>query len=429
MSTEPTSSAQSTSPEPSQTPTSAAPSFLPTNIRFVLITVFLDILGIGLIIPVLPRLVASFTTQPDMQAYWYGLIVAIYGVMQFFCAPIIGALSDRFGRRPVLLICVLGLGLNFLLMTLATSIFWLLFVRALGGVTAGNLSVASAYIADSSAPSERSKALGKIGAMFGLGFICGPVLGGVLGEASIHYPFYLAATVSLANVVYGYFSLPESLSLANRKPFSLKSANPFSGLSGLAHLRGVGPLVWVYALTMFAQFTLQTTWVLSTELRFGWSPMQNGFSLFCVGISSVIMQGVFLGRYIKRVGDANAVMFGLTSSCLSLSLYGLVTQGWMMYVLILCNVLAFATGPALQAMFSRAVDARSQGTAMGSLTALASIMSVCATLAGTSLLGQVSHQAKGSILLGAPFFMAAVVQAIALVLATRYLSKSKVVSP
>lgn len=136
-----------------------------------------------------------------------------------------------------------------------------------------------------------------------------------------------------------------------------------------------------------------------------------------------------LGRYIKRVGDANAVMFGLTSSCLSLSLYGLVTQGWMMYVLILCNVLAFATGPALQAMFSRAVDARSQGTAMGSLTALASIMSVCATLAGTSLLGQVSHQAKGSILLGAPFFMAAVVQAIALVLATRYLSKSKVVSP
>lgn len=189
MSTESTSSTQSTSPQQPQPPTSAAPSFLPTNIRFVLITVFLDILGIGLIIPVLPRLVASFTTQPDMQAYWYGLIVAIYGVMQFFCAPIIGALSDRFGRRPVLLICVFGLGLNFLLMTLATSIFWLLFVRALGGVTAGNLSVASAYIADSSAPSERSKALGKIGAMFGLGFICGPVLGGVLGKPAFTIRF------------------------------------------------------------------------------------------------------------------------------------------------------------------------------------------------------------------------------------------------
>lgn len=397
---------------------------LPTNVRFVLITVFLDILGIGLIIPVLPRLVASYTHQADMQAYWYGAIVAIYGVMQFFCAPIIGALSDRYGRRPVLLICVFGLGLNFLMLTLVSSIFWMLLVRALGGVTAGNLSVANAYIADVSSPENRSKALGKIGAMFGLGFICGPMLGGLLGEIDVRYPFYLAAAVSLSNVVYGYFSLPESLSLNHRKAFSLSAAHPFAGLNGLSHLRGVGALVWVYALTMFAQFTLQTTWVLSTELRFGWSPMQNGFSLFLVGVSSVMMQGVFLGRYIKRVGDANAVIFGLASSCLALSMYGLAQQGWMMYALILCNVLSFAAGPALQAMFSKAVDARSQGMAMGSLTALASIMSVFATLIGTSLLGQVSHQPKGSLLLGAPFFLAAIIQSLALSLAYRHLSKS-----
>lgn len=397
---------------------------LPTNVRFVLITVFLDILGIGLIIPVLPRLVASYTHQADMQAYWYGAIVAIYGVMQFFCAPIIGALSDRYGRRPVLLICVFGLGLNFLMLTLVSSIFWMLLVRALGGVTAGNLSVANAYIADVSSPENRSKALGKIGAMFGLGFICGPMLGGLLGEIDVRYPFYLAAAVSLSNVVYGYFSLPESLSLNHRKAFSLSAAHPFAGLNGLSHLRGVGALVWVYALTMFAQFTLQTTWVLSTELRFGWSPMQNGFSLFLVGVSSVMMQGVFLGRYIKRVGDANAVIFGLASSCLALSMYGLAQQGWMMYALILCNVLSFAAGPALQAMFSKAVDARSQGMAMGSLTALASIMSVFATLIGTSLLGQVSHQPKGSLLLGAPFFLAAIIQSLALSLAYRHLYKS-----
>lgn len=408
---------------PTSAVTPPAPPALPTNIRFVLITVFLDILGIGLIIPVLPRLVGAYLPQADMQAYWYGAIVAIYGVMQFFCAPVIGALSDRFGRRPVLLVCVFGLGMNFLMMTAVTSIYWLLLVRAIGGVTAGNISVASAYIADVSAPSERSKSLGKIGAMFGLGFICGPVLGGVLGEANIRYPFYLAAAISMANVIYGYFSLPESLSMQNRKNFSLTSANPFAGLSGLGHLRGVGALVWVYAFTMFAQFTLQTTWVLSTELRFGWTPMQNGFSLFCVGISSVVMQGVFLGRYIKRVGDANAILIGLASSATALTLYGLANQGWMMYGLILCNVLAFATGPALQAMFSRAVDARSQGVAMGSLTALASIMSVAATLAGTSLLGQVSHQPKGSLLLGAPFFMAATVQMIALILALRHLYK------
>src|SRR5450830_1126518 len=269
-----------TSPDLSTSTAGPTTTTFSTNVRFVLITVFLDILGIGLIIPVLPRLVGSFTQQADAQAQWYGAIVAIYGVRQFFFAPVSGALSDRYGRRPVLL-------------TQATSIYWLLIIRALGGVTAGNLSVANAYIADVSSPENRSKALGKIGAMFGLGFICGPVTGGLLGEANIHYPFYLAAIVSLSNVVYGYFSLPESLPLSNRKPFSMTSANPFAGLSGLAHLRGVGSLVWVYGLTMFAQFTLQTTWLLSTELRFGWTPMQNGLSLFMVGISSVVMQGVF----------------------------------------------------------------------------------------------------------------------------------------
>lgn len=401
------------------------PPAIPTNIRFVLITVFLDILGIGLIIPVLPSLVGAYTDQASTQAYWYGAIMAIYGVMQFFFAPLIGALSDRYGRRPVLLSCVFGLGLNFLLLTMVSSMFWMLVVRALGGMTAGNISVASAYLADVSSPENRSKALGKIGAMFGLGFICGPVLGGVIGEMDIHYPFYLAAAVSLANVVYGYFSLPESLAPEHRKHLALRSANPFAGLAGLRHLRGVGPLVWVYALTIFAQFSLQTTWVLSTELRFGWSPMQNGFSLFCVGVSSVVMQGVFLGRYIKRVGDANAVLFGLASSCVALTLYGLAQYGWMMYALILLNVLSFAAGPALQGMFSRAVDARSQGLAMGSLTALASIMSVFATLMGTALLGQVSHLAKGSVLLGAPFFLAATVQCLALALAYRHLVLAK----
>jgi DHA1 family tetracycline resistance protein-like MFS transporter len=400
-----------------------SPPPLPRSVRFVLLTVFLDILGVGLIIPVLPSLVGAFGLNAADQAHWYGWVIAIYGVMQFFFAPLIGALSDRYGRRPVLLTCVAGLGLNFLAMPFAPSVLWLLVIRAVGGITAGNLSVANAYIADVSPPAQRSQALGKIGAMFGLGFICGPVLGGVLGEADLHYPFYLAAAVSLGNFIYGCFSLPESLATEHRKPLRLGAANPFAGLTGLAHLRGVGQLVWVYALTMFAQFIIQTSWVLSTTLRFGWTPLQNGFSLFLVGVSSVVMQGLLLGPYIKRVGDAGAVTIGLASSALTLLCYAVAPQGWMMYVLIICNLLAFGTGPALQAYFSRAVDARSQGVAMGSLSSLASLMSVAATLAGTSLLAQVSHFPAGSIWLGAPFFLASAMQIAALLLARHTLRR------
>lgn len=400
-----------------------SPPPLPGSLRFVLLTVFLDILGVGLIIPVLPSLVGAFGLNASDQAHWYGWVIAIYGVMQFFFAPLIGALSDRYGRRPVLLTCVAGLGLNFLAMPFAPGVLWLLVIRAVGGITAGNLSVANAYIADVSPPAQRSQALGKIGAMFGLGFICGPVLGGLLGEVDLHYPFYLAAAVSLGNFIYGCFSLPESLTPEHRKPLRLAAANPFTGLTGLAHLRGVGQLVWVYALTMFAQFIIQTSWVLSTTLRFGWTPLQNGFSLFLVGVSSVVMQGLLLGPYIKRVGDAGAVTIGLASSALTLLCYAVAPQGWMMYVLIICNLLAFGTGPALQAYFSRAVDARSQGAAMGSLSSLASLMSVAATLAGTSLLAQVSHFPAGSIWLGAPFFLASAMQVAALLLARHTLRR------
>ncbi|PRC94164.1 TCR/Tet family MFS transporter [Solimicrobium silvestre] len=395
------------------------------NSRFVLITVFLDILGIGLIIPVLPRMVAMFAPQPDQQAYWYGAIVAAYAIMQFFCAPLLGALSDRFGRRPILLICVLGLGLNFFLMTQAPSLIWLLVIRAMGGMTAGNIAVANAYIADVSKPENRGKALGKIGAMFGMGFICGPMLGGLLGEQHYQYPFYLAAIVSLCNFSYGLVALPESLPLNNRRAFSFTRANPLHNLKGLTQLKNVGALVWSMGFSLFAQFTMQTTWVLSTELRFGWTPLQNGISLFMVGVCSVVMQGFLLGGVIRRLGEAKTAMWGLSSSCLVLIMYGVTQQGWIMYLLIPCNILGYAAAPAIQAIFSKAVDAKSQGAVMGSLSSLGSVMSVCATLLGTSLLAQVGHFPKGNILLGAPFFMAAFAQGMALLIAMKHFSNVK----
>jgi len=397
----------------------------PVNTRFILLTVFLDILGIGLIIPVLPKLVSMFAPQPDMQAYWYGAIVASYAIMQFFCAPLLGALSDRYGRRPVLLLCVLGLGLNFFLMTQATSLLWLLVVRALGGMTAGNIAVANAYIADVSTPENRGKAMGKIGAMFGLGFICGPMLGGVLGEHHYQYPFYLAAIVSLCNFSYGLFALPESLSPEHRHSFTPARANPFKNLTGLAHLNSVGALVWAMGFSLFAQFTMQSTWVLSTELRFAWTPLQNGISLFMVGVCSVIMQGLLLGRVIKRLGEARTALIGLSTSCLVLLSYGLVQQGWMMYVLIPCNIMGYAATPAIQAIFSKAVDARSQGAVMGSLASLGSVMSICATLIGTSLFAQAGHLPRGDLYLGAPFFLASLAQGLALLISAKHFSNAK----
>ena len=395
------------------------------NTRFVLLTVFLDILGIGLIIPVLPRLVANFAPQPDLQAYWYGASLAAYAVMQFFCAPLLGALSDRYGRRPVLLLCVLGLGLNFFLMTQATSLIWLLVIRAAGGMTAGNLAVANAYIADSSTPDQRGKALGKIGAMFGLGFICGPMLGGLLGEHHYQYPFYLAAAVALGNFSYGLVALPESLDPQHRREFSLARANPLKTLSGLSQLGSVGGLVWAMGLSLFAQFTMQSTWVLSTELRFGWTPLQNGIALFMVGVSSVVMQGFLLGRVIRNLGEARTAVIGLASSSLVLLGYGLSQQGWIMYLLIPCNLMGYAATPALQAIFSKAVDARSQGAVMGSLASLGSIMSVAATLLGTALFAQVGHLPSGNILLGAPFFLAALAQGLALLVTSKHFSHMK----
>lgn len=393
-------------------------------VPFVLITVFLDILGIGIVIPVLPALVGTMTTSPDQQAYWYGALMAAYGLMLFCSAPLLGALSDQFGRRPLLLVAIFGLGLNFLLTALSPWLSLLLIARLIGGACGASYSVAGAYLADITAPEDRAKTFGIMGAVFGLGFICGPMFGGLLAQHDLRLPYFAAASLSLLNWLYGFFVLPESNQ--NRSRFSFAKANPFSALIGLAQIHGIGNLVAVFTLVALPEFILRTTWVLYTTFRFRWGPIENGISLFIVGIASALGQTILLRTMLKNFGDVRTLLVGLTSSFLAYILYGLSTQGWMMYAVICANMLGFVVAPALQGLVSKAVDPAKQGLAIGSLNSINSIMGVIAPLFATPILASVSHYPPTDFRVGTTFFLAALIQFSALALAIRHFRKEPV---
>ena len=389
-----------------------------------MVTTLLDVMGIGLIIPVLPALVGEFTASREMQSYWYGVLAASYGLMNFIAAPLLGALSDRFGRRPVLLVSIFGLGLDFLLQALAPSLWWLLLARLIGGVTGASFSIGSAYVADVTAPDSRSRGFGMLGAMFGLGFIVGPMLGGLLGARDVHLPFFAAAALCGINWLYGYFVLPGSLPKDKRTPLNWRRANPFSALQSLAGVRGVGTLIAVFTLTNLAQFILHSTWVLYTGFRFGWGPGENGMALFVVGLAAAIVQGALLGWLLRRMGEARLAFAGLVSGAIAYVLYGLAQQGWMMYAITFANLLSFAVAPALQALVSKSFDSSSQGFTMGSLSSISSITAVAAPLIGTALLAQVSHLPAQDWRIGITFFLSAVLQLVALGIGYRQLHRA-----
>jgi MFS transporter, DHA1 family, tetracycline resistance protein len=385
------------------------------GLPFILVAVFLDTLSFGFVIPILPALVATMTPDKQSQAYWYGLLLGSFGLAQFFSAPLLGAFSDRFGRRPVLLVSIFGIGLNFLITGIAPLLWLLLVSRLIGGASGGAFAVAGAYVADVTSREERSRSLGILGAMFGVGFIFGPVLGGLLSSFGLRLPYFAAAGFCFLNWVYGFFILPESLPASRRSAIDFTKANPFSALIALTKVQGIGSLVWVFVLTALPQFIVQSTWVLYSTFRFGWGPRENGFSLFVVGIAAVIGQAVLLRFMLRKLGDKKTALFGLASSFVAYVLYGLATQGWMMYVIILANLCGFVAGPALQGIVSKVVDARHQGITLGSLNSVSSIMSVIAPLVGAPILGAVSGLNPTDWRVGATFFVAAIVQALAVV--------------
>src|SRR6202048_4683487 len=384
------------------------------GIPFILVTVFLDTLGFGFVIPVLPALVATMTPDKQSQAYWYGLLLGSYGFAQFFSAPLLGAMSDRCGRRAVLLVSIFGLGLNFFITAISPWLWLLLVSRLIGGASGASFTVAGAYVADVTTKEERSRSFGLLGAIFGLGFICGPVLGGLLSTYGLRLPYFAAAGFSLLNWAYGFFVLPESLPANRRSAIDFAKANPFTALIALTKVQGIGSLVWVFILTAFPQFILQSTWILYTTFRFGWGPRENGLSLFIVGVASAIGQAVLLGFLLRKLGDVKTALVGLASSSVAYVLYGLATQGWMMYAIVLANLCGFAAGPALQGIVSKAVDPRHQGLTLGSLNSISSIMGVIAPLVGAPILAAVSGLNPTDWRVGATFYVAAIAQVVAL---------------
>jgi DHA1 family tetracycline resistance protein-like MFS transporter len=387
---------------------------------FIFITLFLDILGIGLIVPILPRLITHLQgNNVEAAAHTVGALGALYALMQFLCAPILGSLSDRFGRRPVILGSLFGSGLDYLLLAFAPSLSWFFVGRIVAGITGANIAAASSYIADISPPEKRAANFGIIGAAFGLGFIAGPALGGLLGANDLRLPFLVAAGLTLANWVYGLIVLPESLAPENRRAFSWARANPVGSLLALRRWPVVVGLASSLFLMNLAQFGLQNVWVLYTGYRYHWSSRQVGASLAVVGLMAAIVQGGLARRIIPALGERRAIVIGLTIGSFNMIGYGLATAGWMILTIVAIGSLGSFGGPALQGLISRNVPPNEQGSVQGALASLGSVAGFIAPLIATSLFGYFISDRAPVKLPGAPFFLSAGLLITAMLLAVR----------
>lgn len=381
---------------------------------FILISVLINVMGLGLVIPVLPKLIEHLAGSVQAGAYYNGIFIALYATMQFVFAPILGRLSDRYGRRPVLLAASFGTALDYLIAAL-TPTLWLLFVaRVIAGILGASFSTANAYIADVSKPEERAKNFGLIGAVFGLGFILGPGIGGILGQIDLRLPFYFAALLAFLNGLYGWFVLPESLRPENRN-LAHTSNSPFAALGILGRTPLLLGLSGSVILINLAFQILQTVWVQYTTYRFEWSILQTSLSLVLVGVTAMLVQGGLVRVVVGRLGERRSVLLGQGTGIVSFSLYGLATQGWMMYATILLGSIGNVSQPASQALISRSVSAREQGAVQGALSALVSLTGMVGPLFGGFLLGQVARPEVPSWLVGTPFFVGALLYGLGFV--------------
>ncbi len=377
-------------------------------IAFIFVTVVIDVLAMGIVIPVLPKLVEAFEGGNTARAAeTFGIFGTAWGLMQFLFMPVVGALSDRFGRRPVILISCLGLGLDFFLMALAPNLAWLFVGRVVSGITAASFGTAFAYIADVTAPEKRAAGFGMVGAAFGLGFVIGPAMGGVLGQVDARLPFWVAGALALANAAYGFFVLPESLPPDRRSAFSWRKANPIGSLTLLRSHPELSGLAFTSFLMQLAHVVLPSVTVLYMGLRYGWNEMQVGLMLAGVGACSMVVQGLLVKPVVARLGERRALVVGLVFGAAGFAIYGLAADGRVFLMGIPVMALWGLANPALQSLMSRRVSPAEQGQLQGANASLVATAGLFGPALFTQVFAAFIAAESEAHLPGAPFILAA----------------------
>lgn len=386
-------------------------------IGFIFITLLIDITGWGIILPVVPKLIGELINNDLSEAAKYGGWLGFaYAITQFIFAPIVGNLSDKYGRRPIILISLFGFAIDYVLLALAPSIGWLFFGRIIAGLTGASISTASAYIADISTDEDRTKNFGLIGAAFGLGFIIGPVIGGLLGHYGARVPFYFAAILCMVNFLYGLLILPESLEKDKRRSFSWKRANPIGTINFLRKQSKISNLVIALILVYVALHAVQSNWHFFTMYKFNWTERTVGLSLGLLGLLLGLVQGILMRWTTPKLGEHKSVYFGLLFYALGLMLFAFTNQGWMMFVFLVPYSLGGICGPALQSIISKNVPANEQGELQGALSSLVSVTAILGPPIMTNLFYYFTHDKAPFQFSGAPFFLASILMFISAII-------------
>ncbi|MDO6471545.1 TCR/Tet family MFS transporter [Maribacter sp. 1_MG-2023] len=398
-----------------------------TALLFIFITILVDVIGIGIILPIIPELIMELTGEGNHMAIIYGMwLTTAFAGMQFLFSPVLGEISDRFGRRPILLLALLGLSIDYLIHAWAPTITWLFLGRFLAGITGASFTVASAYIADVSTKENKAKNFGLIGAAFGIGFIIGPGIGGFFGEINIRLPFYIAAGLTFANFLFGYFFVPESLALENRRQINFSKMIPGVSLFALRNYKGILLLISAFFLANLAGQALPSTWSYYGIERYDWTPKQIGLSLMVVGLLVAIVQGFLVGKIVKKFGKRKVITFGFLLWTVGMFLFSFAKEPWMLYAFLIPYALGGIAGPTVQGVISNQVSEKEQGILQGSITGLVSITAILGQFIFAPVFYYFIRPETSIYFPGAPYALAAVFLLAAFILASTAIKRMDV---